>query len=281
MDKIVSLARRRGFVFPSSEIYGGLGSSYDYGHYGVLLKENVKARWLEAMVQERDDIVALDSAIILHPADLGDVRPRRRVHRPARRLPHLQAPLPRRPPRGRRAPGAPLREEAEQAAGRDAGVRSHRGAAVQPHVRDARRRGRGDRPDGLPPPGDGAGDLRQLQERRAARPAQAAVRDRPGRQVVPQRDHAGQLHLPDARVRADGDGVLRPARGRGRVVPLLDRRAARLVHALRDPAGEPPRPGARRRTSCRTTRARRATSSTCTRSAGRSSRASRTGARST
>ncbi len=67
MDKIVSLARRRGFVFPSSEIYGGLGSSYDYGHYGVLMKENVKARWLEAMVRERDDIVALDSSIILHP----------------------------------------------------------------------------------------------------------------------------------------------------------------------------------------------------------------------
>jgi glycyl-tRNA synthetase len=68
MDKIVSLSRRRGFVFPSSEIYGGLGSAYDYGHYGVLLKENVKARWLEAMVRERDDIVALDSSIILHPA---------------------------------------------------------------------------------------------------------------------------------------------------------------------------------------------------------------------
>lgn len=68
MDKIVSLCRRRGFVFPSSEIYGGLGSAYDYGHYGVLLKANVKARWLEAMVQERDDVVALDSAIILHPA---------------------------------------------------------------------------------------------------------------------------------------------------------------------------------------------------------------------
>ena len=67
MDKIVSLARRRGFVFPSSEIYGGLGSAYDYGHYGVLLKENVKARWLEAMVRERDDIVALDSSVILNP----------------------------------------------------------------------------------------------------------------------------------------------------------------------------------------------------------------------
>jgi len=67
MEKIVSLSKRRGFVFPSSEIYGGLGSSYDYGHYGVLLKDNVKARWLEAMVRERDDIVALDSSIILHP----------------------------------------------------------------------------------------------------------------------------------------------------------------------------------------------------------------------
>jgi glycyl-tRNA synthetase len=67
MDKIVSLARRRGFVFPSSEIYGGLGSSYDYGHYGVLMKENIKARWFEAMVREREDIVALDSSVILHP----------------------------------------------------------------------------------------------------------------------------------------------------------------------------------------------------------------------
>jgi glycyl-tRNA synthetase len=67
MDKIVSLSKRRGFVFPSSEIYGGLGSSYDYGHYGVLLKNNVKAQWWKAMLQERDDVVALDSAIIQHP----------------------------------------------------------------------------------------------------------------------------------------------------------------------------------------------------------------------
>jgi glycyl-tRNA synthetase len=67
MDKIVSLSKRRGFVFPSSEIYGGLGSSYDYGHYGVLLKNNVMAQWWRAMLQERDDIVALDSAIIQHP----------------------------------------------------------------------------------------------------------------------------------------------------------------------------------------------------------------------
>ncbi len=67
MDKIVSLCKRRGFVFPSSEIYGGVGSTYDYGHYGVLLKNAVKAAWWQAMLAERDDIVALDSAIILHP----------------------------------------------------------------------------------------------------------------------------------------------------------------------------------------------------------------------
>src|SRR5438105_15208479 len=67
MDTIVSLCRRRGFVFPSSEIYGGLGSTYDYGHYGVLTKNNIRSLWLRALVQERDDIVALDSAIILNP----------------------------------------------------------------------------------------------------------------------------------------------------------------------------------------------------------------------
>ncbi len=67
MEEIVALCKRRGFVFPSSEIYGGLGSTYDYGHYGVLLKNNVKGEWWRAMLQERDDIVALDSAILQHP----------------------------------------------------------------------------------------------------------------------------------------------------------------------------------------------------------------------
>jgi glycyl-tRNA synthetase len=67
MEKLVSLCKRRGFVFQSSEIYGGIGSSYDYGHYGVLLKNNIKAQWWRAMLQERDDVVALDSAIIQHP----------------------------------------------------------------------------------------------------------------------------------------------------------------------------------------------------------------------
>jgi glycyl-tRNA synthetase len=67
LDEIVALCKRRGFIFPSSEIYGGFANTYDYGHYGVLLKNNVKAEWWRAMLQERDDIVAIDSAIIQNP----------------------------------------------------------------------------------------------------------------------------------------------------------------------------------------------------------------------
>src|SRR3712207_5590571 len=67
MDKIVALCKRRGLIFPASEIYGGMANTYDYGHYGVLLKNNVVNAWWKAMIQERDDVVALDSAIIQHP----------------------------------------------------------------------------------------------------------------------------------------------------------------------------------------------------------------------
>ncbi|HJS47252.1 MAG TPA: glycine--tRNA ligase [Gemmatimonadales bacterium] len=67
MDKLVSLAKRRGFVFQSSEIYGGLGSVWDYGPLGVELKRNVKERWWTAMVHARDDIEGLDAAILMHP----------------------------------------------------------------------------------------------------------------------------------------------------------------------------------------------------------------------
>ena len=67
MDEVVALCKRRGLIFPASEIYGGIANTYDYGHYGVLLKRNVTDAWWKAMIQERDDIVALDSAIIQHP----------------------------------------------------------------------------------------------------------------------------------------------------------------------------------------------------------------------
>jgi glycyl-tRNA synthetase len=67
MEKIVSLCKRRGFIFPSSEIYGGLASCWDYGPMGVELKRNVKDAWWKAIVQDRDDVVGLDTSIMMHP----------------------------------------------------------------------------------------------------------------------------------------------------------------------------------------------------------------------
>src|ERR1700749_4705071 len=133
MEEIVALCKRRGFVFPSSEIYGGLGSTYDYGHYGVLMKNEIRSAWMRAMVQERDDIVVLDSAIILNPRvweasghvagftdPMVDCRTCKlrfradqlRLPRPDGPLPHVQAEISHRPARARQ-----LRPEAEQAAG--------------------------------------------------------------------------------------------------------------------------------------------------------------------
>lgn len=67
MDKVVSLAKRRGFVFPGSEIYGGLANSWDYGPLGVELKNNIRDSWWRRFVQSRDDMVGLDAAIIMNP----------------------------------------------------------------------------------------------------------------------------------------------------------------------------------------------------------------------
>ena len=67
IDKLTSLCKRRGFIFQSSEIYGGLASTWDYGPLGVELKRNVKDSWWKAMVWERDDMVGLDAAILMHP----------------------------------------------------------------------------------------------------------------------------------------------------------------------------------------------------------------------
>jgi len=67
LERLVSLAKRRGFIFQSSEIYGGTGSVWDYGPLGVELKKNLKDRWWQAMVRARDDIEGLDAAILMHP----------------------------------------------------------------------------------------------------------------------------------------------------------------------------------------------------------------------
>src|SRR5208283_144073 len=66
MDKIVALAKRRGFIFQSSEIYGGLNGAWDYGSLGAEVKRNVKNAWWQAVVHYRDDVVGLDAAILMH-----------------------------------------------------------------------------------------------------------------------------------------------------------------------------------------------------------------------
>jgi glycyl-tRNA synthetase len=68
MDEITALAKRRGFIFPSSEIYGGIGGFFDYGPLGAILKRNVKNAWWREMVELRDDIVGFDSSIVMHPS---------------------------------------------------------------------------------------------------------------------------------------------------------------------------------------------------------------------
>src|SRR4051812_47971770 len=67
LDTLVSVSKRRGFIFPSSEIYGGINAVWDYGPLGVELKNNVKRAWWRAMIQEREDIVGLDAGILMHP----------------------------------------------------------------------------------------------------------------------------------------------------------------------------------------------------------------------
>ena len=228
-DAVVSLAKRRGFVFPAAEIYGGTRSAWDYGPLGVELKENLRRQWWKAMVTSRDDVVGLDSSVILPPA----------VWQASGHLATFSDPLTECTVCHRRYRADHLAEDFERRKGRAAGARPgrhqlpelrqqglDRAQAVLRHAQDPPRPGRGRVRPGLPAAGDRAGHLPQLRQRGDHRAQEAAVRHRADRQVVPQRDHARQLHLPHPRVRADGDGVLRRARHRRAMARVLDRRSA-------------------------------------------------------
>ncbi len=349
MEKLVSLCKRRGFIFPSSEIYGGINGFWDYGPLGVELKRNIKEAWWQDNVSHHDDTstprvpVGLpdDRPRLLdhhEPEGLGGVRTRRRVQRPDGRLPGDQGALSGRPalclplrPRSPRAKeGQPpellvalagghcrgrapsLEDRLSRMANKGTAPRQAEGVAradrrtltalddrtvwtsvfgpsatqpgtldrappVQPDVRDERRRRRRRFEQGLPPPRDRPGHLRQLQERARHLPREAAVRDRPGRQELPQRDHAAELHLPLARVRADGDRVLLPPRRVGSLVRLLAEDAVRLVRPATASRATGSASATTTRTSSPSTPAPRPTSSTPSRSASASWRGSRTG----
>ena len=188
MDTIVSLCKRRGFVFPGSEVYGGLGGFWDYGPLGVELKNNIKRAWWKSVVQERDDVVGLDAAVIMNPA----------VWRASGHVTEFTDPMV-------DCKSCRKRFKADDLAdGPLPGVRRriHRCAQVQPALPHLRRPGGGRGQHRLPAAGDGPGHLCQLRQRPDHDAQEAALRHRPDRQGLPQRDHPGQLHLPRPRVRA-------------------------------------------------------------------------------
>ena len=73
LEDIVSLAKRRGFVYPGSDIYGGLAGTYDYGPLGVALRNNIKALWWKRFVTDREDMYGVDAAILMNPKASGGI----------------------------------------------------------------------------------------------------------------------------------------------------------------------------------------------------------------
>ncbi len=277
MEKLVSLCKRRGFVFQSSEIYGGLGSVWDYGPLGVELKKNVKDRWWRAMVHARDDIEGLDAAILMHP----------RVWEASGHVAGFTDPLVDcRQCKNRfrgddpRIKGTPGEPDAQCPV---CGTRGSLTAAppLQPDVQDLHGAGRGAGGGGLPPPGDRPGHLRQLSECAERLPAEDPLRDRADRQGVPERNYPRELHLPDPGIRTDGDAVLRSPRIRLGVVRALAGMADAVAPGPGVGAGPPSVAPARPRRSWPTTPRPPSTSSTSSPSAGKRSKASTTAAIST
>ena len=347
MEKIVSLCKRRGFIFPSSEIYGGLNGAWDYGPLGVELKRNLKQAWWDDMVAHHDETAhaAGRTAAVRHgrsrqraadePEGLGSERSRRRLQRSDGRRSRDARALSRRSARRvcarvrrRRRRSRALRRGSVRSARRDRQVRSgralraasqanrcaakeqgrqgsatrrgagraaRRGAArqgararrigtrhadgaarIQPDVQDARRCARGQLERHVSAARDGAGHLRQLQERLRHGARARAVRYRPGRQGVSQRDQPAQLHVPQPRVRADGDRVLLPRERRRAVVSSTGASGAIAGISTSASSRRTCICASTRRASSRTMPRAAPTSSTTSRSAAASSRASRT-----
>ena len=174
MDKLVSLVKRRGYVFQSSEIYGGAGSVWDYGPLGVELKRNVKELWWADMVHRRDDVEGLDASHTHASARLGGFRSRRGVYGSARRVHPVPSPFQSRRGRSGRRPVSVLRFERP----------IHGTAHVQLDVPDLHGPGRGCRRDSLFAPRDSAGHLCEFPERSRHGSPAGALRHRSDRESV-------------------------------------------------------------------------------------------------
>ncbi len=134
IEKIVSLCKRRGFVYPNSEIYGGVSGIYDFGPLGVELRNNIRRYWWWSMVQTNDNVVGIEGAIITHPRVWEASGHVENFVDQAGGLQELQAALPRRSP----AAGEPGAEQMPRVR-----RRADRAARLQPDDGDLHRRGRG------------------------------------------------------------------------------------------------------------------------------------------
>ena len=170
VDNVISLSKRRGFVYQCGEIYGGTRSAWDYGPLGVELKENIKRQWWRSMVQSRDDVVGLDSSVILPDARSG--RPPATSHAfvdPLVECQHCHKRFRAGPPaggvrreEGHRRPRHRRRWTAIACPQLRHPRRVDRAADVQRPAQDLPRPGRGRGGPALPAARDGAGHLRQL-----------------------------------------------------------------------------------------------------------------------
>ena len=245
MDKLVALCKGRGFVFPGSEIYGGLANSWDYGPLGVEFKNNVKRAWWKKFVQESKYNVGLDCAILMnrqvwvasgHVGSFNDPLMDCKACKARFRADKLIEDWAKANGRGDRGGRLDERASSKASSRRSSipcptcgkhdftGIRkfnlmfkTHQGvtedASNEIYLR----------------PETAQGIFVNFPNVAAHDPPQAAVRRLPGRQELPQRDHPGQLHLPHPRVRADGAGVLLQAGHGSGVVQLLAHLLPRLA----------------------------------------------------
>ena len=201
------------------EIYGGINAVWDYGPLGVELKNNVKRAWWRAMVQERDDIVGLDAGILMHPkvwvtsGHVGVVqRPAGRVRGPDhRRYPPRRAARRREPDRHGPARTRPSSSGSGSSARTTAARCRRRGASTSCSRRTWARSRTTRRWSTSGPRPRRARTSTSRTSSSSSRKKMPFGIAQVGK-IVPQRDQPRQLRLPDARVRADGDAVLRPAR---------------------------------------------------------------------
>ena len=229
MDKLVALCKNRGFIFAGSEIYGGLANTWDYGPLGVEFKNNVKRAWWRKFVQESPYNTGVDCAILMNREvwvasghvggfndPLMDCKACKARFRADKLIEDFCA------AHGEEVQADGWSNEEMEAYIAEHGIpcpvcgkkdftgirqfnlmfKTFQGVTEDTRFRD------------LPAPGDRAGHLRQFQKRDAHHAQKAARGHLPDRQILPQRDHARQLHLPHPRIRADGAGILLPARAK-------------------------------------------------------------------